>query len=334
MSQKMIRIVDDDGEQAPLSDPLVFPMDIGTACPEDLGPVVTKESDSYVWLLAGILAGVCFGVGNMLIATTSHFGFYTRQLLLIGGFFLSVFCLIVRFIFIKYTTGNFWNWENSGFRNPDTNKFRWAALAAIFIDVTIKIIAGWLVITSFKYALYAGINQGAITTIFALSSVFVAILSWFIFDEKLSSFNIIGMVLLFGSTIMIVFSKTNHNKQKIKVFDDDVEEMPTYMPVILALFTTFLYSFRTVYVKLFVRNLNFSSIDLIIYSYLISGGIFIPFFFADLINNGIMLEVVILGLASGALNCIASLSLFYATSYGITGPAYALKNIEPIIQAV
>ena len=106
--------------------------------------------------------------------------------------------LIGRFIHVKYTTGYFWNWENSGFRDPETDQFRFTAVLAVILDAFIKVTAGWMVIVSFKYALYAGVNQGAITTIFALSGIYVAVISWFLFEEKLNKFHMIGMFLLFG----------------------------------------------------------------------------------------------------------------------------------------
>mmetsp|Transcript_31883 Transcript_31883/g.28232 ORF Transcript_31883/g.28232 Transcript_31883/m.28232 type:complete len:134 (+) Transcript_31883:203-604(+) len=133
-----------------------------------------------------------------MIAKAAHFGFYTRELILLGGFIQAFIFLIGRFFQVKYSTGRFWNWENSGFRDPETNQFRWIAVFAIILDAFIKVTAGWMVIESFKYALYAGINQGAITTIFALSGIYVAIISWFLFDEKLNKFHMIGMFLLFG----------------------------------------------------------------------------------------------------------------------------------------
>mmetsp|Transcript_13438 Transcript_13438/g.15092 ORF Transcript_13438/g.15092 Transcript_13438/m.15092 type:complete len:116 (+) Transcript_13438:751-1098(+) len=70
------------------------------------------------------------------------------------------------------------------------------------------------------------------------------------------------------------------------------------------------------------------------YSYLLSGAVFLPHVFQSMSDNGYVFEVIFLGILSGVLNSFASFFLFYATSTGVTGPAYALKNIEPIVQAV
>jgi len=254
---------------------------------------------------------------------------------LMGGLCQAIVFLIGRFIYVKHKTGNYWNWENSGFRDPKTDDFRWKAVFAVLLDVVIKVLAGWLVIISFKYALYAGINQGAITTIFTLSSIYVAIISWFLFNEKLNKFHIIGMLLLIVCTVMIVFSKRDAGvKKKLTFYDEEVMEVSSFVPVSFALITTFLYSIRTIYVKLFVRKLKFNSFDYMTYSYLISGAIFVPFVYLDTIEIGFIPEVVYLGMLSGVLNGLGAFFLFYATSNGVTGPAYALKNIEPIVQAV
>mmetsp|Transcript_20804 Transcript_20804/g.23144 ORF Transcript_20804/g.23144 Transcript_20804/m.23144 type:complete len:107 (+) Transcript_20804:789-1109(+) len=70
------------------------------------------------------------------------------------------------------------------------------------------------------------------------------------------------------------------------------------------------------------------------YTYLTSGTIFSGILFVNIYNHGIMEDVAILGIACGVLNGLASIFLFYATSVGIAGPAYALRNIEPIVQAI
>lgn len=271
----------------------------------------------------------------MLIVRASHYGFYTREMMLFGGFIQAFFFWIGRFIYVKSATGHWWNWENSGFRDHKTDKFKWRAVLAIMLDVVIKIVSGWMVILSFKYALYAGVNQGAITTLFTLTGIYVAIISWFMFDEKLNRFHIIGMGLLVGCTVLIVFSKQASSENKIQVYSDEVPEISPTVPVGFALLTSLIYSIRTIYVKLFVRKLKFHSFDYMAYSYLISGGIFIPFAVESIISReDVPYEVTVLGICSGCINCCASFFLFHATTTGVTGPAYALKNLEPILQTV
>ena len=323
------------GGRNDLQDSLLYERNLGITTPVQKRVKREKyKTKGHSWIYAGIAAGILYGSANLLIVKISHFGFYTRELMLFGGFIQAFFFLIGRFIYVKNKTGNYWNWENSGFRDPRTDTFRWRAVFAVLLDAVVKVIAGWLVIISFKYALYAGINQGAITTIFTLSGIYVAIVSWFLFNEKLNKFHIMGMLLLIGCTIIIAYSKRQSHAKKFEVYGQEVEEVPAIIPVGFALLTTVIYAFRTVYVKLFVHNLKFNSFDYMTYSYLLSGAVFIPPLFMDLYNNGFIPEVVILGITSGAFNGLASFMMFYSTSHGVTGPAYALKNIEPILQAI
>ena len=49
-----------------------------------------KRDSSNMWLVSGVAAGFCYGFGNLCIVKTSHFGFYTRELILLGGLIQSI----------------------------------------------------------------------------------------------------------------------------------------------------------------------------------------------------------------------------------------------------
>ena len=130
------------------------------------------------------------------------------------------------------------------------------------------------------------------------------------------------------------FQKKTDASKTLKIYNQEVQEVSPLYSVGFALITTVLYSFRTIYVKLFVKELHFNSFDYMTYSYLLSGIVFVPFLLADMYENGFIPDVVILGMASGVLNGFAAFFLFYATSTGMAGPAYSLKNIEPVVQCI
>ncbi|CAI2368585.1 unnamed protein product [Moneuplotes crassus] len=304
-----------------------------------------EESQSRSWILSGVIAGLLFGFGNLCVVRISHFGFYVRELTLFGGFNLALAIFIIRTIQQRRErsayrikdedSGNYYfSQQESPFWDPDTEKFRWAAVLAILMDSVTKISGGLTAILSFKYALYAEINQGAITTVFSISSIFVAMISFFIFGEKLTKFHLIGMFLLIGCALLIVFSKTSGSNEKMEIYGEEVDKVSTVLPVFFALLTTLIYSLRTICIKLYVKKLKFHTIDYMTYSYLFTGALFMPFCLKHTIEMGIIPEVVILGIVCGVLNGLASIFLFHATSTGVAGPAYALRNIEPIIQAI
>jgi drug/metabolite transporter (DMT)-like permease len=53
-----------------------------------------------------------------------------------------------------------------------------------------------MTIFTFKYALYAGVNQGIITSLFALSSVYLAIAAYVLFNEKVTKAQTVGMFFM------------------------------------------------------------------------------------------------------------------------------------------
>ena len=58
-------------------------------------------------------------------------------------------------------------------------------------------------IYTFKFAIMAELNPGSITTLFSLNSVYVAILFYFCFDEKLSKMKIVGVFLMVACAITL-----------------------------------------------------------------------------------------------------------------------------------
>lgn len=118
------------------------------------------------------------------------------------------------------------------------------------------------------------------------------------------------------------------------MYGEEVAEVSPMIPVVFALITSSIYAFRTVYVKIFVNQLHFNSFDYLTYSYIVSGVAFAPFVFQSMYYHGFIVEVVVLGIASGLLSCLGAYFMFYATTNGITGPAYSLKSIEPVVQTI
>ena len=98
-----------------------------------------KSENSNNWLIAGVAAGFCYGFGNLCVVKTSHFGFYTRELVLFGWLIQALTFWVGRFFYVKHSTGKFWNWKNSPFRDPETDKFRWSPVWAVILDTIIKV---------------------------------------------------------------------------------------------------------------------------------------------------------------------------------------------------
>ena len=84
---------------------------------------------------------------------------------------------------------------------------------------------------SFRTALYAGINQGVISSVFIVSALSTAILAYLILKEKMNISHYIGMALLIICAILL--SLVNTKKTSIQVSAE--QRTSSVIPVLLAL---------------------------------------------------------------------------------------------------
>ena len=60
---------------------------------------------------------------------------------------------------------------------------------------------------SFKYAALAEINQGVIASLFTSGVIFTSILFYYIYGEKLTCKDVVGIVIIIAGVALIGFSK-------------------------------------------------------------------------------------------------------------------------------
>lgn len=65
---------------------------------------------------------------------------------------------------------------------------------------------GVLMLLTFSYALYSNLNQGVVSTLFAITSIYLAILFWIIYRQVMNIYDFIGMIALIVCAILLVFS--------------------------------------------------------------------------------------------------------------------------------
>ena len=75
-----------------------------------------------------------------------------------------------------------------------------------------RVVANWMINVSLNYtfvlAYACGINSGIITSIFASSMIYVGIVFYFKFGQKMSKVDIFGIVLMVGCIVCISLAKT------------------------------------------------------------------------------------------------------------------------------
>mmetsp|Transcript_14376 Transcript_14376/g.16066 ORF Transcript_14376/g.16066 Transcript_14376/m.16066 type:complete len:152 (-) Transcript_14376:397-852(-) len=151
---------------------------------------------------------------------------------------------MLRSIQFKATKGYIWSKKKSPFFDPRTHKFRIRSVLAIIMDGVFKVSGGYLTIQTFKSSLEANINQGAITTIFSLSSILVAIGSFFIFKEKMTKYHLVGMIFLVGCALLIIMAP-NEDDESSGGEEGDNPISPLW-PVLFAFLTTLTFAIRAI----------------------------------------------------------------------------------------
>ena len=132
-----------------------------------------------------LAAGVSFSLGNFILGHNSGLGVLAREVAEQGTLVYTLIFALMGYARCLYTGTKFWTWEESNFRNPETNGFYWQNLFGLILYSAINISSGFAVVFCFQFAIYGDINQGILTSLFGLSSIFSAVLAYFIFGEKL-----------------------------------------------------------------------------------------------------------------------------------------------------
>ena len=82
-----------------------------------------------------------------------------------------------------------------------------------------------LVAYTFKFAKYAEINQGCLTSLFSVTSIYVGVLFYFKFDEVITTVKIVGMILMLPCALLLSLDKKDVDESD---YDLTVAQMRLY----------------------------------------------------------------------------------------------------------
>jgi len=119
------------------------------------------------------------------------------------------------------------------FPKPD---FSCSVLFYVFIDAILSFAGGMSMIISLHVAIASGINQGVITSLFALQSIFLAIIGWLMFNEHIKWFHYIGIFLMFSCAACISFGRLSGTEHGGEI------SMSPQLAVLITLATPILFS--------------------------------------------------------------------------------------------
>ena len=147
-------------------------------------------------MILAALAGVWFALNNYILGNNSGLGALSREVMENGSLVFAVIFIIFAYLRSLYQGTTFWSWEKSNFRNPSTGGFYWINLFGAVIYALINCVAGFLVVFTFQFAIYGNINQGILTSLFGLSSIFSAVIAYFVYSEKLKIYHVSFMKII------------------------------------------------------------------------------------------------------------------------------------------
>ena len=141
-------------------------------------------------LMYGAFAGVWFAICNYIMGVNSHLGALSKEVSENGS--LIFIWTVMLFFFIKsiYNGNSLWEWRKSNFRNPSTGGFYWHNFLGWIVYTIIMTWAGFVIVYAFKFATFGNMNKGSLTSLFGLSSIFSAIIAYFLFGDKLKGFHV------------------------------------------------------------------------------------------------------------------------------------------------
>ena len=102
----------------------------------------------------------------------------------------------------KYKNGKFFDKAKSNFINVD-NTLKKRNMIPLITSIYANCAHYVFLTFAFKYAKLAGMNQGVVTIIIIMASVFNSISFWLAFGEKPSCSKFVGMFFCLGTTVLL-----------------------------------------------------------------------------------------------------------------------------------
>ena len=182
-----------------------------------LPPEEDQSATSYAWIKYALLTAISMGFVNYLLGDLS------ARLGVAGSFpiFYGIVVMgIVYHLVVKNSTTiyilkipvdsdpDIINESNdASYHRSEISKFHWAAFWGILIRGLNHMVLITITFLAFKYATLADINHGVIASLFTSGVIFTSILFYFIYDEKLTLRDVIGIIFILAGVALIGIGK-------------------------------------------------------------------------------------------------------------------------------
>lgn len=196
---------------------------------------------------------------------------------------------------------------------------------------------------AFKFAILSGLNPGSITTLFSLTSIYVAILFYFCFDEKLTAAKSAGIVLIFACAVILAFDEKPATLLDLTTTDDEEETvvdgkaMRDYglLAILMAFCGPLFWTFRSYHAKKALIDESFQEQDLAIdcnfFVGIVQCFVFLYFFSTGGYDHDIF-DDLLQGQIIGLCFLIGTVLYISALKIGPGGPIEALVSSNTLLQ--
>lgn len=172
-------------------------------------------------------------------------GMVAKYLLSLGFMMVAVVYMLFTF-FNNYLSGKrIWSFTDNDWVRTDNNgdKYIWVAgFLGMICSALGNFVGTYFVALTFQTSLYAGVNQGVMSTLFVLSAVFSALFAYWLLREIMDNSQYFGMVLLIACAVLLSLSQESENVVEIRPED---RISPLY-PVLAAIGSSFGFGVRSI----------------------------------------------------------------------------------------
>ncbi|CDW84481.1 UNKNOWN [Stylonychia lemnae] len=197
----------------------------------------------------------------------------------------------------------------------------------------------WLVIQIGDYSQRANMNYGIILSLNCLSSVFLAIIAWIFFGERFGMITILGMLIVFSGTVLILVSRSDpksEENQRVNIYSEEDRTYYRYLAIIMGVLYACIGTIRVIQAKFLNKKNGYSPIQFSIDAAFVCGMILFcisAYYFAvghptyTLYNFGV-------SFLASSLTQVWSTVLLRAIVKGVAAPTSAISNTNPIYTTI
>ena len=195
---------------------------------------------------------------------------------------------------------------------------------------------GYLLVMSvgWKFAKASEMNQGVISTLLSLASLFNIISFYFKFGEKISCLHLIGVAFMLACIICISVEATSSDSDSEFDSEDNMgvsKVVAGILAVLCGLTGAILMSTRHFFIRLY--KANYSGVDMGIDGSIVEFFLFIFLLFPLSSEMNVEWRDIAIGSVAGCLICLGRVFISIGVSVGLAGPAQALMSTHAIHQA-